>query len=92
MNFFLMKYLYGLDYLVKDFQYLLDLIIKSVDNRTIYEHVQFDVLFELAHSVNNLLDTFCKKYISKTFNEKWNSFYRSPQVLMRTLLWNLLLF
>ena len=62
--------MYGLDYLVKDFQYLLDLIIKSVDNRTIYEHVQFDVLFELAHSVNNLLDTFRKKYISKTFNEK----------------------
>ena len=62
--------MYGLDYLVKDFQYLLDLIIESVETRAIYEHAKFNVLFELAHSLNNLLENFHSRYISKMFNEK----------------------
>ena len=60
----------GLDYLVKDFQYLLDLIIKSVRERRFYEHAKLNVLFELAHSLYNLLESFCKKYISNIYNEK----------------------
>ena len=62
--------MHGLDYLVKDFQYLLDVIFESVETRAIYEHAKFNVLFELAHSLNNLLESFCSRYISKTFNEK----------------------
>ena len=65
--------MYGLDYLVKDFQYLLDLIIESVETRAIYEHAKFNVLFELAHSLNNLLESFRSRYISKMFNEKWKT-------------------
>ena len=60
----------GLDYLVEDFQYLLDLIIKSVKERRIYEHAKLNVLFELAHSLYNLLESFHKKYISNIYNEK----------------------
>ena len=59
-----------LDYLVKDFQYLLDLIIKSVKERKIYDHAKLNVLFELAHSLYNLLESFRKKYISNIYNKK----------------------
>ena len=62
--------IHGLDYLVKDFQYLLDLIIKSVAKRRIYEHAKLNVLFELVHSLYNLLESFCKKYISNIYNKK----------------------
>ena len=62
--------IHGLDYLVKDFQYLLDLIIKSVKERRIYEHAKLNVLFELVHSLYNLLESFRKKYISNIYNEK----------------------
>ena len=60
----------SLDYLVKDFQYLLNLIIKSVKERRIYEHAKLNVLLELAHSLYNLLESFHKKYISNIYNEK----------------------
>ena len=61
---------YALDYLVKEFQNLLDVTINSLDTRVIYDHDKFNVLFELAHSLNNLLDRFRERYISKHYNEK----------------------
>ena len=60
----------GLDYLVTDFQFVIDFIINSIKKRLIYDHSKFDVLFELAHSLYNLLETFRSKYISKIYNEQ----------------------
>ena len=62
--------IHGLDYLVKEFQNLLDVIINSLESRVIYDHDKFNVLFELAHSLNNLLDRFRERYISKHYNEQ----------------------
>ena len=59
----------GLDYLVTDFQMLLDLLIKSLDDSIIYDHGKFDILFELAHSLYELLKSFHKRYISRVYNE-----------------------
>ena len=55
----------GLDYLVKDFQYLLNLIIKSVKERRIYEHAKLNVLFEihLLH-IQRKIDIYHKLYLS----------------------------
>ena len=59
-----------LDYLVTDFQFLLDLVIKSLDSRVVYDHMKYNVLFELAHSLYTLLNSFCICYISRIYNEK----------------------
>ena len=60
----------GLDYLVMDFQLLLDWVLKSLDTRVIYEHANFDGLFELVHILYKLLKSFRTKYISKVHNEQ----------------------
>ena len=54
----------GLDFLVTDFQLLLDLIVKSLDSRVIYDHEKYNILFELAHCLYNLLKCFHTRYIS----------------------------
>lgn len=59
----------ALDYLVTDFQMLIDLIIQSLKSKVIYNHAKFDVLFELAHSVYQLLNLFRRRYISRISNE-----------------------
>ena len=53
----------GLDYLLTDFQMLLDLILKSLQSRVIYDHAKYNVLFELAHSLYSLLKSFRFRYI-----------------------------
>ena len=60
----------GLDYLVTDFQFLLDLVIKSLDSRVVFDHTKYNVLFELAHSLYTLLNSFHTRYISHIYNEK----------------------
>ena len=65
----------GLDFLVNDFQLLLDLIIQSLNSRTIYDHAKFYVLFELVHSLYSLLKSFRTKYVSKIYNEKWSKLH-----------------
>ena len=60
----------GLDFLVSDFQYLLDLIITSIDNRVIYDHTKFNILFHLGHTLYNLLKRFRENYISQVTNEQ----------------------
>ena len=59
----------GLDFLVTDFQLLLDLVIQSLESRVIYDHAMFNVLFELAHALYNLLKSFHTRYVSKIFNK-----------------------
>ena len=59
----------GLDFLITDFQLLLDLVINSLESRVIYDHTKFNVLFELAHALYNLLKSFRTRYVSKIFNE-----------------------
>ena len=59
----------SLDFLITDFQLLLDLVIKSLESRVIYDHAKFNVLFKLAHALYNLLKSFCTLYVSKIFNE-----------------------
>ena len=60
----------GLDYLVTDFQLLLDLVIKFLDSRVVYDHMKYNVLFELTHSFYTLLNSFRTHYISCIYNEK----------------------
>ena len=57
----------GLDYLVTDFQMLLDLILKSLQSRVIYDHAKYNILFELAHSLYSWLKSFCFSYISRVY-------------------------
>ena len=59
----------GLDFLVTDFQLLLDLIVKSLDSRVIYDHEKYNILFELAHRLYNLLKCFRTRYISCVSNK-----------------------
>ena len=59
----------GLDYLVTDFQMLLDLILKSLQSRVIYDHAKYNILFELAHSLYSLLKLFRFRYISCVYKE-----------------------
>ena len=59
----------GLDFLVTDFQLLLDLILKALERRVIYDHAKFDVLFELAHALYNLMRSFRTRYVSRAYNE-----------------------
>ena len=42
---------HGLDYLITDFQLLLDLVLKALDSRVIYDHAKFNIVFELAQSL-----------------------------------------
>ena len=59
----------SLDFLITDFQLLLDLVINLLESRVIYDHAKFNVLFELAHALYNLLKSFRTQYVSKIFNE-----------------------
>ena len=59
----------GLDYLMTDFQMLLDLILKSLQSRVIYDHAKYNILFELAHSLYSLLKSFHFRYISRVYKE-----------------------
>ena len=59
----------GLDFLVTHFQLLLDLIIKALESRVIYDHAKFDILFELAHALYNLMWSFRTRYVSRVYNE-----------------------
>ena len=62
-------HIWALDYLVTDFQLLLDLILKALESRVIYDHDKFDVLFELAHALYNLLRSFHTRYVSRVYNK-----------------------
>ena len=58
----------GLDFLVSDFEGLLDLIVNSLESRNIYDHEKFNKLFELAHTLYNFLKSFRTSYISKVYD------------------------
>ena len=73
----------SLDFLVTDFQLLLDLVIKSLESRVIYDHAKFNVLFELAHALYNLLKSFHTRYVSKIFNE--SQIFEPKQVFFSVL-------
>ena len=61
--------IHGLDYMVTDIQLLLDLVLKALDSRVFYDHPKFNIMFELAHSLYDLLKSFQTRYVSRTYNK-----------------------
>lgn len=59
----------GLDYLSSDLGFILKKICYSIDLKKVNEHEKYNVLFELAHSIYNLLKRFQSKYTSPIHNE-----------------------
>ena len=60
---------HGLDYLSADLAFILQKISSCIQDKHVHEHQKYDVLFELAHSIYNLLKRFESKYTSRIFNE-----------------------
>ena len=61
--------IFVLDYLVKDFESVLQLFIKSLKDKRIYDHCKFNIMFELCVTVYELLKQFVKKYTSTITDE-----------------------
>ena len=61
---------HGLDYLASDLGFILQGITSAINRKDVHEHQKYDVLFELAHSVYNLLKRFHSKYTSRIYNEQ----------------------
>ena len=59
----------GLDFLASDLGALLETISYSITNKSVNENDKYDVLFELAHSIYNLLKCFQTKYTLRIYNE-----------------------
>ena len=59
----------GLDFLASDLGMLLEIIRYSIANKSVHENDKYNVLFELAHSIYNLLKHFQTKYTSRIYNE-----------------------
>ena len=58
-----------LAYLSVDFGRFLEQIHHSITCKSIHDHEKYDTLFELAHSVYNLLKHFQTRYTLCIYNE-----------------------
>ena len=59
----------GLDFFASDLGALLETIRHSIANKSVHENDKYNVLFELVHSIYNLLKHFQTKYTSHIYNE-----------------------
>ena len=54
--------IFGIEFLVIDFEILLDVIVQSLKNNEIQDHNQCDRLFKKAHKLYEDIKSFEKKY------------------------------
>ena len=65
---------YGLDYLTEDLHSILNKIHLALEMKIVHEHTQYDILFELSHSIYGILKWFQSTHLKYLMSSKLNPF------------------